>query len=71
MTAFLQTPAPAHRYLLARRIARNFETLAQQECFDSGCRASFGRLGQRWAARAEQLAPQPVQPVRGSLRLLF
>src|SRR6185436_21158558 len=63
MTAFMQTPAPAHRYLLARRISRNFETLSHQECFDSGCRASFGRLGRRWMARSEQFAPQPVKPV--------
>jgi hypothetical protein len=71
MTAFMQTPAPAHRYLLARRIARNFETLAQQDCFDSGCRASFGRLGRRWQARAEQFAPQPAPAATGLLRLLF
>ena len=71
MTAFMQTPAPAHRYLLARRISRNFETLSRQECFDSGCRASFGRLGRRWMARSEQFAPPPVQPVRSFLRFLF
>ena len=71
MTAYMQTPAPAHRYLLARRISRNFETLATQDCFDSGCRASFGRLGQRWQARSEQFAPPAVQPVRGLLRFLF
>ncbi|MCR6679031.1 hypothetical protein NVV43_26420, partial [Escherichia marmotae] len=27
MTAFMQTQAPAHRLLLARRIARNLDTL--------------------------------------------
>lgn len=57
MTAFMQMQAPAHRYLLARRIARNFETLAGQECFDSGCRGSFGRLALRWQRQAEQFAP--------------
>ena len=62
MTAFMQTAAPAHRCLLARRIARNFETLSGQDCFDAGCRASFSRLARRWQARAEQLSPQ--QPVR-------
>ena len=71
MTAFMQTPAPAHRYLLARRISRNLETLSHQDCFDTGCRASFGRLGRRWLARSEQFAPKPVQPVRGFLRFLF
>lgn len=57
MTAFMQMQAPAHRYLLARRIARNFETLAGQECFDSGCRGSFARLAGRWQRRSEQFAP--------------
>ena len=57
MTAFMQTPAQAHRYLLARRISRNFDTLAGQDCFDRGCRASFSRLARRWHARAEQHAP--------------
>ena len=71
MTAFMQTAAPAHRYLLARRISRNFETLSHQECFDTGCRASFGRLGHRWLARSEQFAPKPVQPIRGFLRFLW
>jgi hypothetical protein len=74
MTAFMQTPAPAHRYLLARRIARNFETLAGQECFDRGCRASFDRLAQRWQANSEQFAPgrtEAASRVRGLLRFLF
>lgn len=57
MTAFMQLQAPAHRYLLARRIARNLETLARQECFDAGCRARFARLAPRWHARAQQFAP--------------
>lgn len=71
MTAFMQMPAPAHRLQLARRIARNFETLAQQECFDRGCQASFERLGRRWQARALQLAPRPAPVMNGLLRLLF
>lgn len=58
MTAFMQTPAPAHRYLLARRISRNFDTLSRQDCFDTGCRASFMRLARRWQHRAEQSAPE-------------
>lgn len=72
MTAFMQTPAPAHRYLLARRIARNFETLAAQDCFDSGSRASFGRLSGRWQAKSEQFAPerQAGARSRGLLRFL-
>lgn len=70
MTAFMQTPAPAHRLLLARRIARNFDTLRAQDCFDAGCRASFTRLAQRWHARAQQLAPERQDSRGGLLRLL-
>ena len=44
MAAFMQTQAPAHRYLLARRIARNFETLRSQDCFSADCRRRFDRL---------------------------
>ena len=71
MAAFMQTPAPAHRYLLARRIGRNFETLSEQECFDAGCRARFGRLASRWLARSEEFAPEgAARPRGGLLRLL-
>lgn len=69
MTAFMQTAAPAHRYLLARRISRNFETLSRQDCFDTGCRASFTRLTHRWARHAEQCAPEVSGPTGGLLRL--
>jgi hypothetical protein len=72
MTAFMQTPAPAHRYLLARRIGRNFDTLSRQaDCFDSACRASFSRLAGRWTERAEQFAPEPKRERKGLLALLF
>src|SRR5688572_8877089 len=57
MTAFMQTPAPAHRLLLARRIARNLETLSQQDCFAPDCRATFARLSGRWQEQAAQHAP--------------
>ena len=60
MAAFMQTAAPAHRYLLARRIARNFDTLSRQECFDAPSRASFGRLAGRWQRNAQQHAPEPA-----------
>ncbi len=69
MTAYMQNPAPAHRLLLARRIARNLDTLAHQECFAAGCRATFERLARRWQARAGQAAPEA--PVRGGLPRLF
>ncbi|RYZ06058.1 MAG: hypothetical protein EOO24_11965 [Comamonadaceae bacterium] len=73
MTAFMQTPAPAHRYLLARRISRNFATLSTQECFDGSSRASFGRLALRWEAKSAQFAPETPVPARGRglLRFLF
>src|SRR4051812_27556960 len=48
MTAFMQAPAPAHRFLRARRISRNFDSLSGQECFDRSCRTSFERLARRW-----------------------
>jgi hypothetical protein len=71
MAAFMQTPAPAHRYLLARRIGRNFETLSEQECFDADCRARFDRLASRWLARSEEFSPnRAVRPRGGLLRLL-
>lgn len=71
MAAYMENPAPAHRLLLARRIARNLETLAGQDCFAAGCRATFARLARRWHACAEQLTPEgPARP-RGWLQRLF
>lgn len=73
MTAFMQQPAPAHRCLLARRIARNFETLAAQDCFGGDTRASFARLALRWADQARHYAPDAQAPggFRGLLRALW
>ena len=70
MTAYMQTQAPAHRYLLAGRIARNFQTLSTQDCFDSTCRARFDRLAQRWQANAARCAPEPAPATGGLLRFL-
>jgi len=56
MTAFMQNTAPAHRYLLARRISRNLQTLGQQDCFAADCRQRFVGLAGRWSAKAEGLA---------------
>lgn len=67
MTAFMQTQAPAHRWLLARRIARNLHTLQAQECFAPECRERFARLARRWEGNAQRL--QPVAP-HGGQRLL-
>jgi hypothetical protein len=70
MAAFMQTPAPAHRYLIARKIARNLETLREQDCFTSDCRATFAKLSQRWTAKADQIARQEAPP-RGGIGGLF
>ena len=56
MTAFMHQQAPAHRYLLARRIARNLQTLGEQECFTADCRRRFERLGLRWENKARRFA---------------
>jgi hypothetical protein len=57
MTAFMQMQAPAHRYLLARRIARNLRTLGELECFSADCRSRFARLGTRWENKARHFKP--------------
>jgi hypothetical protein len=71
MTAYLQNTAPAHRLLLARRIARNLDTLSRQECFAAGCRATFARLARRWDQRAGRLSPEGEAPRRGWWARLF
>lgn len=60
MTAFMQAQAPAHRYLMARRIARNFDTLREQACFSDDCRRRFARLGTRWHEKADRLQGKPA-----------
>ena len=62
MTAFMQTQAPAHRLLMARRIARNFDTLREQACFSADCRRRFARLGSRWHEKADRLQGKPAAP---------
>lgn len=69
MTAFMQTPAPAHRRLIARKIANNLKLLHEQDCFTVECRMIFSNLAQRWAAKADLLARQEDRP-RGGLDLL-
>lgn len=69
MTAFMQTPAPAHRLLIARKIAKNLGLLREQDCFTAECRIVFSNLSQRWAAKAEQLAHRDERP-RGGTGLL-
>ena len=69
MTAFMQTAAPAHRYLLARKIAKNLSVLREQDCFTAECRMIFSNLAQRWTAKADQLA-QPEDGPRGGIGLL-
>ncbi|HEY8049651.1 MAG TPA: hypothetical protein VIE63_10795 [Ramlibacter sp.] len=68
MTAFMQQPAPAHRYLLARRIARNLATLrAQPECFGRDTLQTFEALERRWQLKAERLAPAASEAPRSGV----
>jgi hypothetical protein len=70
MTAFMHNNAPAHRYLIARKIARNLAMLREEdECFTAECRMIFSNLSQRWSAKADQLALQQDRP-RGGAGLL-
>ena len=70
MVAYMQTRAPAHRYLIARNVARNFETLQDEPSFSHESRESFRRLALRWTEKASLVAQQENLPVRniGSLR---
>ena len=70
MTAFMQTGAPAHRYLIARKIAKNLRILREQDCFTAECRMIFSNLSQRWNAKADQLAQYEDRPRSGGLGLL-
>jgi hypothetical protein len=65
MTAFMQNPAPAHRVLIARKIAKNPGFLHEQDCFTAECRMIFSNLSQRWTAKANQLAQQEDRPHGG------
>jgi len=65
MTAFMQTRAPAHRLLIARRIARNFATLQEQDCFSPASRSSFEKLSRRWSDKANRLAHEEQRPSGG------
>jgi hypothetical protein len=59
----MQTAAPAHRYLIARKIAKNLAMLREQEAvFSPECRMIFDNLAQRWSAKADQLAPGQDRP---------
>ena len=57
MTAFMHLQGPAQRYLIARRIGKNFATLCVQACFSVECRKTFHRLSDHWHAKADRLAP--------------
>src|SRR5512140_1584043 len=70
MTAFMHNNAPAHRYLIARKIAKNLAMLHREEqVFTRECRMIFANLAQRWTAKADQLAHQEDRP-RGGRALL-
>ena len=66
MTAFMHNTAPAHRYLIARKIAKNLAMLHEEEqVFTAECRMIFSNLAQRWTAKADQLALQDERPRGG------
>lgn len=65
MTAFLHNTAPAHRYLIARKIARNLRTLREQDCFTTECRMIFSNLAERWHSKADLLSPEEARPTGG------
>ncbi|MFY8103719.1 MAG: hypothetical protein ACOVK6_06415 [Ramlibacter sp.] len=53
MNSYLRTRGPAQRVMLARRIARNFQTLERESAqFAPGSREAFARLARRWAQLA-------------------
>jgi len=61
MTAYMHTAAPAHKYLLASRIARNLCTLRERACFSEVTRATFSKLATRWKKKADALSPTASQ----------
>lgn len=68
MTAYLHTRAPAHRQLLAARIARNFGTLVREApAFAPQAQPRFAALARHWQAIARAHA-QPLQTQRASWR---
>ena len=71
MTAYMRTQAPAHRFLIARRVAGNFHTLHDQDCFSAPNRATFWKLHLRWSGLAQSFAPLPERRRRGLGRFVF
>lgn len=63
MTAYMQNPAPAHRLMTARRIARNLDTLSRQDTvFTPECRNTFARLAVRWGGIATRVSMPSAAP---------
>ena len=62
MTAYMHNAAPAHRYLLARRISRNFTLLRNQECYGAATQARFAKLARRWERTADKFSPTGPAP---------
>ena len=71
MTAYMQQQAPAHRHLLARRIARNLQTLQEQDCFSLDCRERFARIARRWEQKAHADHPNHADQPQGLLQRLL
>jgi hypothetical protein len=70
MAAYMHTGAPAHRYLIARRIARNLATLHEQDCYTAECRATFSKLSRHWNDKADRHAHGQDRPP-GSVGVLL
>jgi hypothetical protein len=70
MTAFMHNAAPAHRLLIARKIAKNLSMLREEEqVFTADCRLIFSDLAQRWNDKANQLARHDDLPRGGVAQL--
>jgi hypothetical protein len=70
MTAFMHDTAPAHRLLIARKIAKNLSMLREEELiFTAECRLIFSNLAQRWNDKASQLAHHDDLPRGGIAQL--
>lgn len=69
MVAYMQNAAPAHRMLLARRIAGNFGVLREQDCFGAETQAHFAKLARRWERTAARLSPTGAPPAGVFMRL--
>lgn len=68
MTAFMQSPQPAHRLMLARRIARNLRTLQERPSpFAETDLSKFAKLQERWDRKVLALSPEGERMATGAI----